>query len=116
MKKILVVDDDKDIADIVRLILKNKGFAVLTHYTGLGVEEIVSDYRPDLILLDINLPGKHGTEICKELKAINHHPPILLFSAHADETKTFSTYRADGFIGKPFEVNKLIEIISLLAA
>jgi DNA-binding response OmpR family regulator len=111
MKKILVVDDDIDILYIIRHLLRSKGFEVTTHSTGVGVPELVFDYKPDLILLDIQLPGKLGTEICKELKEAGTHIPILLFSAHADEEKTIAICHADGFIAKPFDISHLIDTI-----
>lgn len=116
MKKILVVDDDKDIAEVVKMILISHGFDVLTHNTGFNVPDIVKEYKPDLILLDIRLPGKLGTEICKELKEVSKYPPILLFSAHAKEGESFSICNADGFIQKPFDVKKLIDTINLHTA
>src|SRR5664279_617984 len=102
MKKILVVDDDEDILDIVKLILISHGFDVQTHSTGLNVPDIVMHYRPNLILLDIRLPGKLGTEVCRELKLIHSDLPIILFSAHAEQGKVYSLCDADGFLQKPF--------------
>jgi DNA-binding response OmpR family regulator len=112
MKKILVVDDDPDIAYVVKIILTSNGFVVRTHDSGYHVPEIVKEYQPDLILLDIRLPGKAGTEICKELKAISKRPPILLFSAHAKEGEAYAICNADGFIKKPFEVKGLLQAIN----
>jgi DNA-binding response OmpR family regulator len=113
MKKILVVDDDIDILNIVEHILLSHGFDVQTHSTGLGVPDIVMHYHPNLILLDIRLPGKLGTEVCKELKQIDTHLPIILFSAHADQGKAFALCDADGFIQKPFDIKNLINTINL---
>ena len=112
MKKILVVDDDEDILIMVQHILASHGFDVQTHSTGLNVHDIVMHYRPNLILLDVRLPGKFGTEVCKELKEIHSNLPILLFSAHADQGKAFALCNADGFIKKPFDINSLIDTIS----
>ena len=112
MKKILVVDDDKDILDVVEHILVSHGFDVQTHSTGLNVPDIVMHYHPNLILLDIRLPGKLGTEVCKELKQIHTNLPILLFSAHADQGEAFAICDADGFIQKPFDTKNLIDTIN----
>jgi DNA-binding response OmpR family regulator len=111
MKKILVVDDDKDIVEITSRILKFQGFDVKTHLTGLNVPEIVQEYQPDLMLLDIRLPGKTGTEVCKEVRSTNTHVPILFFSAHARE-EVLNECGADGFIKKPFDMKHLIDTIS----
>lgn len=111
MKKILVVDDDHDISEVVKMILVSKGYDVLTHDTGLHVEDVVDKFQPNLILLDVRLPGKFGTQVCKELKEVSNYPPILLFSAHAKEGESFAVCEADGFIQKPFEVKQLISAI-----
>jgi len=113
MKKILVVDDDADILNIVQHILIANGFDVQTHSTGLNVPDIVMHYHPNLILLDIRLPGKLGTEVCKELKQIHSNLPIILFSAHAEQGKAFALCDADGFIQKPFDIKNLIDTINL---
>ena len=113
MKKILVVDDDEAILRVVKLTLTSHGFDVQTHSTGLNVLDIVMHYHPNLILLDIRLPGKLGTEVCKELKQIHTNLPILLFSAHADQGEAFAICDADGFIQKPFDMKNLIDTINL---
>ena len=110
MKKVLVVDDDLDILEVVEYFLVSNGFKVQTHSTGLMVNEVVNHYKPDLILLDILLPGKMGTQVCNELKQL-HDIPVILFSAHADILGSLSTSDADAFIEKPFEVKKLLTTI-----
>ena len=112
MKKILVVEDDKDTLEVVEFILTSRGFDVHTHSTGLNVPEVVTEYHPDLILLDIFLPGKLGTQICKELKE-KRVIPIILFSAHADKQKALEECHADAFIQKPFDIDDLISTINL---
>ena len=113
MKKILVIDDDEAILNVVKLILTSHGFDVQTHSTGLNVPDIVMHYHPNLILLDIRLPGKLGTEVCKELKQIHTNLPIILFSAHAEQGKAFAVCDADAFIHKPFDIKNLIDTIKL---
>jgi len=111
MKKILIVDDDEAILDVVKHLFISHGFNVQTHSTGLNVQEVVMNYNPSLILLDINLPGKSGTQICKELKQ-KLSIPIILFSAHANKRKAVEESNADDFIEKPFEINHLINTVS----
>lgn len=110
MKKILVVDDDPGILDVVKYILTSNGFLVQTHDSGYDVPDIILHYRPDLILLDIRLPGKLGTEICRELKKLNKIP-IILFSAHADYHTALAECAADDFIQKPFELDDFLQTI-----
>ena len=113
MKKILVVEDDVDILYIVQHILVSHGFDVQTHSTGLNVPDIVMHYHPNLILLDIRLPGKLGTEVCSELKQIHTNLPVILLSAHADQGEAFAICDADGFIQKPFDITNLLATINL---
>ena len=111
MKKILVVDDDVDILFVIEHLLRLKGFDVRTHATGLGIPDIVIQYAPDLILLDVMLPGKKGTQVCKELKVVHPNIPIILFSANPEKGKVFEIYKADDFISKPLDVENLINSI-----
>ena len=111
MKKILVVDDDEDILEVVKISLKYYGFDIRTHPTGLNVPDVVKQYQPDLILLNIFLPGKPGTEICKELKLSNSNMPIILFSAHSGKGNAFSVFNANGFIQKPFDIPQFVDTI-----
>ena len=113
MKKILVVDDDKSILELVSLILTSYGFEVKTHSTGFNVPDIVPHYHPNLILLDIRLPGKLGTEICKELKQLDSKLPIILFSANADRGKAIAISSANDFIEKPFDIKDLVDTTNL---
>ena len=113
MKKVLVVDDDQNILDAVKFILTSCGFEVHTHSTGYNVPEVVLDCQPDLILLDIRLPGKSGTEICKELKELHCTVPIILFSAHAQQANFLDMFGADAFMSKPFDVRDLINTVKL---
>ena len=114
MKKVLLIEDDKTTIELVEYILKTYGFNVHTHTTGLQVDEVVKAYEPNLILLDIRLPGKLGTEVCKELKQTSTIP-IILFSAEQDQKKLIEECQADAFLAKPFDINEMIVSISLHA-
>lgn len=114
-KKILVVDDEKDMINIVSFRLKKAGYDVMTAETGLQALEKVRAKMPDLILLDINLPGMTGYEVCGKLKsdAGTKNIPVIFISA-SDENieKSAEEYGADGFIIKPFEPQELISKIA----
>ncbi len=112
MKKILVVDDDEDIVEIVQHLLTSYGFEVYTHSTGSNVTDIVKWNYPNLILLDIRLYGKPGTQICKELKEL-YNIPVILFSADTQHGKEYLQYSADAFIQKPFDIKQLVNVINL---
>ena len=110
-EKILVIDDDEDILEVVRIALRFYHFDVKALTTGKNVAGIVQEYQPDLILLDIILPGKSGIEICKELKSLNSARPLILFSAVAKKGKDLSACNADGFIHKPFDILNFVNTI-----
>ena len=67
-KKILVVDDEKPIADILQFNLKKEGYEVECAYDGNQALEMVEEFKPDLILLDIMLPQRDGMEVCREVR------------------------------------------------
>lgn len=111
--KVLVIDDDPFLREVIVTILELSGFEVRTHSTCLHVLNMVKDFQPDLILLDINLKGNIcGTETCREHKLVNLHPPILLFSSHDDIGLKFAECNADGFIRKPFDLLKFRNTIN----
>ena len=110
MRKILVVEDDQDIRDIVDLVLSADGFTIIQHATGLGVMEVVEAHQPDLILLDLTLPGRAGTELCKELKE-NYTIPVVLFTAHAHPEEPVAGCGADSYLAKPFNISDLVQTI-----
>jgi DNA-binding response OmpR family regulator len=112
MKKILLVDDDEDILDIIESILKLNGFDVQTHSSNVDVSEIVKWNYPNLILLDIRFFGKLGTEICKELKQ-TYDIPVILISADTKRGNEFELCKADAFIQKPFKIKHLVDTINL---
>lgn len=114
MKKILLVEDDENFIELIIYILNAYGFEVRAHSTGLNVDEIVDQYKPNLILLDIQLPGKSGTEVCKEIKQTST-VPILLFSTHPSPEIVVRECNADGFLEKPLDINELICSIGLHA-
>ena len=111
--KILVVDDDHSTLEILLLILQNAGYTVEVANNGNHTLLIDGTY-PDLIILDNNLGGKNGSDICKELKAGEHtqHIPVILISA-MDNLKTIAMDAcADDHILKPFSMQLLLEKIS----
>ena len=112
MKKILIIDDDDDLTDIVSRILVQADFHAHIHPNGLNVPDVVKHYNPDLILLDIRLYRESGTDICRELKR-RYHMPILLFSADTKQGEAFADCGADGFLSKPFDTHDLLHIVDL---
>lgn len=111
--KILIIDDDRLLVQILTETLTNEGFAVCAAHDGLtGIECMISE-SPDLVLLDIMMPGIDGYEVCKKLKEspATSNLPIIFISAKAaqeDIDKAFAL-GADDYIVKPFDTATVAE-------
>ena len=108
LRKILLVDDDPDLCQVVQIILDNAGYKVrvLDHF-----EPFDKKNEPDAILLDIALPGQDGGKICRQLKKDKEtkHIPVILFSANPDTAKAALESGANDSIVKPFQINELVK-------
>lgn len=114
MKKVLVIDDNTDILQLVQMILMNHGFEVLASPQGDDVIAKTESFSPQVILLDVFLSGYDGREICRELKdnPKTKDIPVIMFSAHTKREDIIRECNADDFIAKPFEVNELVAKIT----
>ncbi len=112
-KKLLVVDDEQDILEFLKVILEDEGYIVVTTDKDDYLEGLNNDTPPDLILLDLLLSGKDGREIVKHLKMQENtkHIPIIMFSAHPGAQETTRQAGADDFVAKPFEIDLLLSKI-----
>ena len=115
MRKILAVDDDNDILDVIKIILEDEGYEVATLTNGKNIIDSITNIRPDLILLDVMLSGMDGREICKTIKANSHFNfiPIIMISA----SHNLQNYKAlpgppNGFIPKPFDIDNLVTVVN----
>lgn len=100
---ILVVDDEKEIADLLELYLKNDGYEIFKFYTGRPALECVETEKIDLALLDIMLPDVDGLEICRRIREAYNFPIIMLTAKGEELDKvTGLTMGADDYISKPF--------------
>jgi CheY-like chemotaxis protein len=108
-KKILIVDDDPDIVEVVQLILEGEGYLTQTATEGNNLDRLLS-FQPDLILLDILLSGSDGRAISQRLKSqeTTKHIPVVLMSAHVSTPAILVECQADDFIRKPFDVNTFL--------
>ena len=108
-KKILVVDDEKPIADILQFNLKKEGFEVICAYDGNDALEKVEEINPDLILLDIMLPQRDGMEVCREIRKKHDMPIIMLTAKDSEIDKVLGLeLGADDYVTKPFSTRELI--------
>ncbi len=113
MNKILVVDDDKEILNVVKVLLTGNQYVVKTVRKWQSILNTIKTFMPDLILLDIDLRGADGGDICRKLKHSKktQQVPVILFSGIMPEEYLKASY-AQGFLLKPFEQSDLLKIIS----
>ncbi len=108
-KKILVVDDEKPIADILEFNLKKEGFQVFCAYDGEEALEKVDEIQPDIMLLDIMLPKRDGMEVCREVRKTHDFPIIMLTAKDSEIDKVLGLeLGADDYVTKPFGTRELI--------
>jgi two-component system phosphate regulon response regulator PhoB len=112
MKNVLIIEDEKDLAELLAFNLEKEGFsATCVHDGKLGLEQACADL-PDLILLDLMLPGILGTEICKVLRKEKKtsHIPIIMITAKSDEIDRVVGFEvgADDYIVKPFSMREVL--------
>jgi two-component system, OmpR family, response regulator VicR len=108
-KRILVVDDEKPIADILQFNLKKEGYEVVCAYDGEEALQKVEDLVPDLILLDIMLPQKDGMEVCREVRKKYDMPIIMLTAKDSEIDKVLGLeLGADDYVTKPFSTRELL--------
>jgi DNA-binding response OmpR family regulator len=107
--KILVVDDDRNIVDLVRLYLERDGYRVLVAYDGLEALKLARQRRPDLIVLDLLLPEVDGLDVCRILQAESEVPIIMLTAKTTEEDKLIGLeLGADDYVTKPFSPRELV--------
>lgn len=115
-KKVLVVDDDHDIVEIVTVVLESAGYDVITSYTSKLISEI-GKINPDLILLDHWIPNDSGTDFCVLLKTnpVTAQIPVILFSAQPTIAENAKLCGADAYLAKPFDVDGMLAIVSKMS-
>ncbi|MDE2590693.1 MAG: response regulator [Patescibacteria group bacterium] len=113
-KRILIIDDDKDILEALQDLLEMEGYTVRLSPRGDNVIEEIASFRPGVILLDLLLSGKDGATICREIKRTEHikHIPVLIMSAHPYAQKAIEGSGASEFLRKPFDVEQLLDLLT----
>jgi DNA-binding response OmpR family regulator len=104
---ILIVDDDPDLREFLRLMLTSMGFEVTSAANGREALAVMDGRDPDLILLDMKMPVMNGWEFCRALEGRNARPPIVVLTAAPDPAARAAEACADGWLGKPFEYEEL---------
>jgi diguanylate cyclase (GGDEF)-like protein len=110
--KALIADDDEAIRDLLRSLLREEGFETTTAADGSSAIRKFESERPDIVLLDLDLPGQDGLEVCRRIRRDPRlsHVPIIAISGRADLFQKASTIRsgADDYITKPFDVEEVV--------
>lgn len=113
MKKVLVIDDDQDILDVMIIVLKSKGYDGHTSNNYDKAKDEISQFRPDIILMDVKLGGEDGRECCKNLtKDPSFNTPVILFSALRGLGNTYKRYGAIDCLQKPFDLKELYGLLN----
>ena len=106
---ILVVDDEQEIVRVLHRVLTAHGYGVLTASRGEDAVELVAKQRPDLVLLDLLLPGMSGLEVCRQVRAESNVPIIVLSVKDAERDKVEALdLGADDYVAKPFGVDEVL--------
>ncbi len=115
MKKILIVDDDKDLSFIISEMLENYGYSVTTADSGEEALALLSEHTYHLILLDINLPDTTGLELCKELRRVSQIP-VIFASARTSESDRITGFDigGDDYLPKPYSMKELLSRVNAL--
>jgi DNA-binding response OmpR family regulator len=113
MPRVLVVDDDESIRQLIEIVLKDEGFAVDFASDGSVALDVISRQHPDLIMLDMRMPGMDGWEFVDRYRArYGHRASIIVFTAAHNAAERSAEVDADGYIAKPFDLDDLIERVT----
>ncbi len=107
-QSVLIVEDDPTVSQLIKLYLARDGHAVATALNGIEGLRLARELRPDLIVLDLNLPGMDGIEVCRRLRA-ESHVPVIMVTARVDEDDRLAglDLGADDYVTKPFSPREL---------
>lgn len=108
-KKVLIVDDEKNICELIRLYVEKEGYKTAFAYDGEQAISVFNEEKPDIILLDVMMPKKDGWQVCREIRAKSNVPVIMLTAKGETIDKVLGLeFGADDYIVKPFEPKELI--------
>ena len=115
-KKVLVVDDEKNIRLLLTEELSDEGYEVLTAESGSVALAMIQKEKPDLVTLDIKMPGEDGLSILRKIREIEYDLPVIICSAYSVYKSDFSAVAADHYVTKSSDFeelkNKIKEILS----
>ncbi|WP_457556277.1 response regulator [Candidatus Pyrohabitans sp.] len=115
MARILLVDDEPDIRYITRRMLERAGYSVTEACDGESALEMLTEELPDLVLLDVRMPGMNGWEVCRRIKEREDtaHVPVVMFTVRTseDSVKRSRECGAEAHINKPFDIDELLAVV-----
>jgi DNA-binding response OmpR family regulator len=115
MAKILLIEDDTGIITPLSLYIEQSGYSIVTCENGNDAMELFAQEKPTLVVLDINLPGKNGIEICKEIRTSSETPIIILSARESEDDKVMLLeLGADDYVSKPFSPRELMARIATI--
>jgi len=113
--RVLIVEDDADIADVLRRSLRSEGYEVRTTPDGAAALDLAAGFMPDLVVLDLGLPGLDGVEVCRRLRSDGDVPILMLTARSETEDRVEGLDSgADDYLVKPFERLELLARIRAL--
>ncbi|MFZ3618225.1 response regulator transcription factor [Leclercia barmai] len=116
MKQILLVEDDGDIAALLRLNLEDEGYVITHEADGGRAQQLLGQSHWDAVILDLMLPNVDGLTLCRAIRARDHYLPVIIISARSSETERILGLEtgADDYLAKPFSVQELVARIRAL--
>ena len=116
MKKIMVIDDEKDLLAVLKRYLTRAGYDVAVTTSCDEGLNILRSFNPDIIYMDINVGTEDGRVMCKQIKSLAEHKhiPIILISANDDALSVYKQYDANGILRKPFQPLQLLKLTTSL--
>ncbi|MVN92918.1 response regulator [Mucilaginibacter aquatilis] len=117
LKRILVLDDNEDILDVVNEVLSYENFEVRTTTTSNDFLQVAQNYNPDLVILDYHLGDGNGGDICRQVKADEQlgKVPVIIFSAYINRNED-PLFECEAVISKPFDLDELVSKVTDLTS
>jgi CheY-like chemotaxis protein len=111
-RRLLVVEDDESIRNMIEMVLDSEGYAVRTARNGAEALALLGQERPDLIFLDMKMPGMDGWEFARRYAAVPApKPPVIVLTAAQDASRRAAEIGAQGYLAKPFSIDQLLQIV-----
>jgi CheY-like chemotaxis protein len=113
-KRILIVEDDRDILALLKDLFEGEGYQVTALNYTESILQSVNQCHPDLVMLDFLLPGVNGGELCHQIKSnpLTSNLPVIMLSAFPRVLESLGDFGANAFVEKPFRISTLLDVVS----